>query len=131
MQVIYLIDDDETSHVYHKIMCQSAGYKEEQILSFNSADKAILQLKELLNSGTPNLWPSHILLDINMPVKTGFDFLEEVTPMLVQHPTPPEIYMVSSSSNPSDVSRAKSYDLVKDFVTKFATVQFFKKIKES
>ena len=57
-----------------------------------------------------------IFLDINMPIWDGWDFLDEIVKLELQHTF--EIYMVSSSTSPHDKEKAESYRFVKGFLTK-------------
>ncbi|MEZ4799418.1 MAG: response regulator [Flavobacteriales bacterium] len=62
--------------------------------------------------------PDIILLDINMPVLDGWQFLDEfikIKPRLDKEIT---IYMVSSSVSKTDIERAKSYDDICDYIIK-------------
>jgi CheY-like chemotaxis protein len=58
-----------------------------------------------------------ILLDINMPVMDGFDFLEEyIRSHKCQDKT--IIYMLTSSSQEVDKVKVKSFNIVKDYFEK-------------
>ncbi|MEQ8534886.1 MAG: response regulator, partial [Imperialibacter sp.] len=62
--------------------------------------------------------PDVILLDINMPVMDGWQFLDEfvkIKPLIKKKIT---IYMVSSSIDEADLERAKTYEEVSDFIVK-------------
>ena len=61
--------------------------------------------------------PQLILLDINMPIKDGFDFLEEYEELgLVESPT--KIVLLTSSLFDKDKAAVVKYESVIDFIIK-------------
>jgi CheY-like chemotaxis protein len=58
--------------------------------------------------------PSYILLDIKMPVKTGFEALEWIRSQKVFHELP--VIMLSSSDDPKDKKRAYELGVTNFFV---------------
>ena len=59
-----------------------------------------------------------LLLDINMPTMTGWEFLEEFDKLNENIKMQFQIFMLSSSVDPSDIERATSNPLVTDFIEK-------------
>ncbi len=60
-----------------------------------------------------------ILLDINMPVMDGWQFLEAFEPMYLERPAlSAKLYVVSSSTNPVDVERSKTFASVAGYIVK-------------
>lgn len=118
-----LIDDDEAAHMLHKIAIEDAGRDLKTVKSYYSVDTAISCLKEIILCGQNENWPEYIFLDINMPLKTGYDFIEEFSKLNSQYRIP-KIYMVSSSENPKDIKKAEDIDLIHSFKTKFLDKEF-------
>jgi len=120
---IMLIDDDEAAHILHKIAIEDAGYNTDTVKSFYGVDKAIENLKSIIQSEKKDNWPQYIFLDINMPMKTGYDFIEEYA-LLDKKYINPKIFLVSSSENPSDKKKAEDIELIYSFKSKFLDREF-------
>lgn len=60
-----------------------------------------------------------ILLDINMPVMDGWQFLEKFEPMYLANTSlAAKLYIVSSSTNPVDIERSKIFSSVAGYMVK-------------
>jgi CheY-like chemotaxis protein len=108
---IWLIDDDDITNMLHMILMKKE-FPSHNSLVFNLAEKAI----DALSSGT-NL-PDYIFLDINMPFMDGWEFLEELSKINNAELNAVQIYILSSSIDPADFSKAENSTYIKGFISK-------------
>ncbi len=126
---ILLIDDDAAVHIYHKLMIKQAGFNERLVKSFIIASEALEYLSELANSAQEKLWPDYIFVDIHMPLKSGYDFVQDYLDKGFDQKLP-DIYLVSTTRNPSDVEKIESIDAIKGVEVKFLNKAFFESLKD-
>lgn len=88
----------------------------EEIQVFKNGKEALDTFLKDIEAG--NELPEVILLDINMPVMDGWEFLDEFAKVKHKIKNKVKIYMVSSSVNLSDIDKAKTYDDIADYVIK-------------
>lgn len=108
-----LIDDSEIDLFIQRRFLEIFQFSKDFTL-FQSADEAL----EWLNNQPEGAMPDMIFLDLNMPKKDGFDFLEQfaqLPPSKTQHP---RIVVLTSSNSSADAVRSKSYPNVIEFITK-------------
>ncbi|OFY87553.1 MAG: transcriptional regulator [Bacteroidetes bacterium RIFCSPLOWO2_12_FULL_35_15] len=117
-----LIDDDDTFVFLTKKVIEQTNLV-EQIKVFANGRDAINFLKE--NSGKPDLLPEIILLDLNMPIMDGWQFLEDYIHLKPKMGKKITIYIISSSISPHDIERAKGISEVSDFIIKPVTKEKF------
>lgn len=113
--VIALIDDDEVFQLTSSRMLRAIN-PDVTVKQFANGGIALSFFSE--HAGNENELPDIILLDINMPYVDGWMFLqdfEKIRESLVKVPT---IFMVSSSIDPTDISKAKSNEQVLDYLIK-------------
>ena len=110
-----MIDDDEIFVYAMRKLIKMKALSEELIV-FDSVEKGLSYLCE--NQSKPDAIPDVILLDINLPVSDGWDFIHEFQQVQAKLAKQPRIYMLSSSSDSVDQQRAESYPSIQNYFTK-------------
>jgi CheY-like chemotaxis protein len=110
-----IIDDDDIFIYGTRRIMQEVRFCED-IVVFKNGKEAIDGMQNYLAEGK-NL-PDIIFLDINMPVMNGWDFLEEFTKIPNLNKGTVLLYVVSSSIDPSDLQKAKEFELVNNYILK-------------
>ena len=110
---VFIIDDDPI-HVFTTKRCLNSANFCENIHVYKNGKEAFEAVSEIIKMNA--VFPEIILLDINMPIWDGWDFLNELEKL--QFNKNINIYITSSSKDPLDQAKAKSYDLVKNFISK-------------
>ena len=122
--VIAVIDDDSV-YQFTASRTLKATNMAHKILQFPNGQEA---LNFLNDSAEIQQLPDIIFLDINMPITDGWMFLEEFQKMKETLGKEIKIYMVSSSIDPRDFSRAKNIAEVTDYVEKPITMEKFSEL---
>jgi len=91
---ILLIDDDEPTNFLTNLMIQESGIGCDVHTMYTALDA--LEWLKVESNPTPDL----ILLDINMPMMNGWEFLEEYRQLPITTKSKMIIVMLTSSLNP-------------------------------
>jgi CheY-like chemotaxis protein len=126
---IFLIDDDELVNFLNQEIIRDS-YPDKNVRCFESASNALEVIKDIIETAKPQL-PQLILLDINMPVMDGWEFLEEIKRLPKNGLKDCKVIMHTSSIDPRDIEKAKTYSFVIDYITKPLTIQSMAKIFKS
>jgi CheY-like chemotaxis protein len=121
-----VIDDDEIYQFTIRKAIESTNLV-EKTLFFTNGEQAYRFFEA--NAGNKASLPEVVLLDINMPVLDGWGFIQKYTTHLKTRLSKKmAIYMVSSSVDQRDLSKAKSDPDIKDYIVKPITSDQLKKI---
>ena len=126
---IFLIDDDALVNFLNQEIIKDS-HPDIKVRSFESATEALEVIKEMLNTSDSKL-PQLILLDINMPVMDGWEFLDIFDQLPENKTKDCKIIMHTSSIDPRDIEKAKTYKAVVDYMTKPLNLQSLSKIFQS
>ncbi|WP_439696373.1 response regulator [Mucilaginibacter sp. AW1-7] len=115
INTLCVIDDDDIYTFTIKRIIAKAEVAEKTIF-FHNGRVAIDFICNCMEA-IANL-PDMILLDLNMPVLDGWQFLDEFIKLVPRLGKKILIYIVSSSIDEDDFKRAKEMELVSDFIVK-------------
>lgn len=114
VQKACIIDDDKLYVSLIKMLIKK-NKLDVELLIFENGKVAFDYFKEEISKETPKL-PEVILLDLNMPIMDGWEFLTAIEPYADKLTS--KLHVVSSTINPSEVRKAKNHSFVSDFMTK-------------
>ena len=112
---VLLVDDQEIDNFINERMITSTNFSSKVTVK-DSADAALTFLKEHVED-IENL-PQIIFLDLNMPEKDGFAFLEEFDQMDMRIKEKCKIVVLSSSISPEDINKASTNPYVFKYINK-------------
>ena len=113
INLICIIEDDSTHLFVIKKRIEMSGMV-ENIIPFRNGKEPFDGLKNLVLSN--QMLPEVILLDINMPIWDGWQFLDEFTKL--QFANDIIIYILPTSNDKEDKKTAAEYNLKNNFLTK-------------
>lgn len=112
---VMLVDDNPDDNFYHEREIKK--YDSSIVVTSKQSGKEALDYLRTINEGT-NLQPDLIFLDINMPGMNGWDFLKEFDLLDKKIQSSCLIVMLTSSDDPADLKRVRSWSFVSGFITK-------------
>lgn len=110
-----IIDDDEFFAFNAKRLIIESGFA-DNVLWYSDGQRAIDGLVGLLIENIP--LPEIILLDLNMPNKNGWEFLDEFSVLPLRQRENVHLFIASSFISPEFLEKAKGYDLVLEYIVK-------------
>jgi CheY-like chemotaxis protein len=112
---VLLVDDDSIYQYIASKTLDATGLT-QKIITCSNGEEAYRFLEKNMNN--PQELPDIILLDVNMPVMNGWEFLHAFknlhSPSLKDIP----IFLVTSSVNDADINYAQQFSNVQDYIVK-------------
>lgn len=115
LDLIFIVDDDPIHQQVAQIMIKRQGIS-KAMMAFSDAREVLEYLQEHRHNNS--LLPDVILLDLNMPVMDGWDFLERYAGFYKDLSKSINIFVLTSSIDEKDRERVKAYPYVKGYLTK-------------
>lgn len=121
---ILLIDDDESTNFYNKIILEDNKVT-HKIKVAKNGEEALEILETDKKNGTN---PDVIFLDINMPVMNGFEFLDIYEQWPEEYRSKVLIVMLTTSLHEMDIEKSKNYESITEFKNKPITPELLNEI---
>ncbi|MGI4872716.1 MAG: response regulator [Janthinobacterium lividum] len=114
---VLLVDDDPTTSFLNSSLLSALEVAEEFLVARNGVE-ALQTLEQMCAEPDAFTEPLLVLLDVNMPIMNGIQFLETYQ----QHPLAQKcqlvIVMLTSSQHSHDLERIKALPVAADILTK-------------
>jgi CheY-like chemotaxis protein len=124
IQTAYLIDDSEVDLFVQKRFIELSRFA-ERVLTFNSPIKALDHLQFDHDS------KGIIFLDLNMPILSGFDFLDRLNSLSGDILHRFKVVILTSSNSQADRKKALEFDSVISFLSKPLSIEELNSLAKS
>lgn len=132
LEKVICVDDDPIALLLSKLVISKSDFA-SQVITAANGEIAIqyLERPEVIEENTVSKNPLVILLDLNMPVMDGWEFLEQFSNTLfLDHYRASKVILLSSSIDPNDIERSKDFPMVAAFLPKPLTKEMLETILE-
>ncbi len=125
MKTIFIIDDD---NMYQMLLTRTIRKINDRlnIVSLTNGEEALDHFKKLFaqNGQLPDL----VLVDINMPVLDGWQFLDDLEAIRPGFKNEIPFYLISTSLDENDKNKAQENEYIRDFIIKPLPIEWLEKI---
>ena len=108
---VLIVEDDKMMSFLHQEIVKNKGLSDDPQAFLNGRDAL-----QFLLARDAEEKASVILLDLNMPVMNGWQFLDELGKRDIRSET--SVFVVTSSVDRADREKAANYDVVEDYLVK-------------
>ena len=129
---VLCVDDDTISLTISQLLLKRTGFATE-VNTVIDGSEALEYFEELFATSLnpAENAPELILLDINMPVMNGWEFLQEYTPRFLNKLPNTHIVILSSTIDPEDFALAKQYPVVVQFISKPLSIENLEELRSN
>jgi CheY-like chemotaxis protein len=112
-KLVYLIEDDSISATITEVILKRT-LDQVQVQCYTNGQQAFDTLASALQAGC--VVPDLILLDLNMPVMDGWEFLDAFASLAL--PRPISVFVLTSSIHSEELLKFAQYPSVKSYFSK-------------
>jgi two-component system chemotaxis response regulator CheY len=109
-----IVDDDRINNKICSILL-SMTVTDRPVICFQEPEEGLDYIQREFSAGAP---PSILLLDINMPSMTGWEFMTRFQTLNEAVKEKITVYILSSSVDQHDIDKAAANPLIKGFISK-------------
>ena len=115
LNCVLLVEDDDTTNFYNQFIIERSQLATQVSVVTNGLEA----LQYLQRAGEGKAFPPDlILLDINMPVMDGFEFIEKYEQLPNEWKSKILVVMLTTSLHPADIERAKGHASIAEYFYK-------------
>jgi CheY-like chemotaxis protein len=122
LDLIMCIDDDPITLMLFKKVVHKAFFAKE-IINATNGQEAITLINTINNTSDQEKKPQLIFLDLNMPIMGGWEFLDLFIASNYFNLNNTKVIILTSTIDPDDIKKSKSYPNVIEFLSKPITVE--------
>jgi len=130
LERVLCVDDDPITLMLCKKVIQKSNFSKEIDTAINGEDALNYFDNLLASGGASNRYPQLILLDLNMPIMNGWEFLDVFSKnQYLEHFAETKVIVLSSTIDPVDIQKSKQYTMVIEFLSKPITSEILEILK--
>ncbi len=123
------VDDDKMTLMLIRLILEKANFCTTLVTAINGAHALEYYSNQLNISLEERVYPDVILLDLNMPVMNGWEFLSAFAEQFPERASQTKIFILSSSVDPFEKENATNHPMVVAFLPKPLSIDALEKLK--
>ena len=115
---VLCVDDNEADLFYNRFLLEQANISDE-LIEHTEIEDALKTIQDYNKNTFQDLFPSLIILDLNMPMYNGIEFVEKFSPLFLSLKEKGVLSLILTTSlNPNDIRKVKENEIVEEFIQK-------------
>lgn len=121
---VWIVDDEPISRFIMRRCIPDNG---EFVIAgeFDDGQKAMDKLKSLQHND--DAFPDVIILDVNMPLLDGWEFMELFQDLFKKNDSP-KVFIVSSSEHEDDIARSHEFAAIEEYLLKPISMEVMERV---